>query len=217
MGVYYNQKRVSSPCIPGLIIVECWNVVPCEFCWDFPFIGMGGIASMPPLTAVAPVPMGSIPVVGMSPPLVSSVPAAGVPPLANGAPPVIQPLPAFAHPGTWPAKATGWSSICISLLFSHSDYIYIVFYSIRNHLFFFSLIVSCWGRASLERGREITHPWLPLCTKVNSAADTNSVISFQGLDESSSSLNSLWALFSSMYHLLLFFSCHELLINKPIP
>lgn len=74
-------------------------MVPCEFYWDFPFIGMGGIASMPPLTAVAPVPMGSIPVVGMSPPLVSSVPAAGVPPLANGAPPVIQPLPAFAHPG----------------------------------------------------------------------------------------------------------------------
>lgn len=55
---------------------------------------------MPPLTAVAPVPMGSIPVVGMSPPLVSSVPQAAVPPLANGAPPVIQPLPAFAHPGT---------------------------------------------------------------------------------------------------------------------
>uniref|UniRef100_A0A8C3D9S5 Intersectin-1 n=1 Tax=Corvus moneduloides TaxID=1196302 RepID=A0A8C3D9S5_CORMO len=38
-------------------------------------------------------------IVGMSPPLVSSVPAA-VPPLANGAPAVIQPLPAFAHPGT---------------------------------------------------------------------------------------------------------------------
>uniref|UniRef100_A0A8C3R9E5 Intersectin-1 n=1 Tax=Cyanoderma ruficeps TaxID=181631 RepID=A0A8C3R9E5_9PASS len=51
------------------------------------------------LGLVAPVPMASIPVVGMSPPLVSSVPAA-VPPLANGAPAVIQPLPAFAHPGT---------------------------------------------------------------------------------------------------------------------
>lgn len=62
-------------------------------------IGLGGIANMPSLTTVAPVPMASIPVVGMSPPLVSSVPAA-VPPLANGAPAVIQPLPAFAHPGT---------------------------------------------------------------------------------------------------------------------
>uniref|UniRef100_A0A8C3DDX0 Intersectin-1 n=1 Tax=Corvus moneduloides TaxID=1196302 RepID=A0A8C3DDX0_CORMO len=61
--------------------------------------GLGGIANMPSLTTVAPVPMASIPVVGMSPPLVSSVPAA-VPPLANGAPAVIQPLPAFAHPGT---------------------------------------------------------------------------------------------------------------------
>ncbi|KAG8518546.1 Intersectin-1 [Galemys pyrenaicus] len=65
-----------------------------------PAFGIGGIASMPPLTAVAPVPVGSIPVVGMSPPLVSSVPTAAVPPLANGAPPVIQPLPAFAHPGS---------------------------------------------------------------------------------------------------------------------
>uniref|UniRef100_A0A674GLD3 Intersectin-1 n=1 Tax=Taeniopygia guttata TaxID=59729 RepID=A0A674GLD3_TAEGU len=62
-------------------------------------VGLGGIANMPSLTTVAPVPMASIPVVGMSPPLVSSVPAA-VPPLANGAPAVIQPLPAFAHPGT---------------------------------------------------------------------------------------------------------------------
>lgn len=63
------------------------------------YIGIGGIAGMPSLTAVAPVPMASIPVVGMSPPLVSSVPTAAVPPLANGAPAVIQPLPAFAHPG----------------------------------------------------------------------------------------------------------------------
>uniref|UniRef100_A0A669QUU9 Intersectin-1 n=1 Tax=Phasianus colchicus TaxID=9054 RepID=A0A669QUU9_PHACC len=57
-----------------------------------------GFGNMPSLTTVAPVPMASIPVVGMSPPLVSSVPAAAVPPLANGAPAVIQPLPAFAHP-----------------------------------------------------------------------------------------------------------------------
>lgn len=54
---------------------------------------------MPPLAAVAPVPMPPIPVVGMSPPLVSSVPGTAVPPLANGAPAVIQPLPAFAHSG----------------------------------------------------------------------------------------------------------------------
>uniref|UniRef100_A0A8D2Q7F7 Intersectin 1 n=1 Tax=Varanus komodoensis TaxID=61221 RepID=A0A8D2Q7F7_VARKO len=64
-----------------------------------PGFGMGGIPSIPPLTAVAPVPMASIPIVGMSPPLVSSVPTAAVPPLANGAPAVIQPLPAFSHPG----------------------------------------------------------------------------------------------------------------------
>ncbi|MEJ1282975.1 intersectin 1 (SH3 domain protein 1A) [Cricetulus griseus] len=64
-----------------------------------PAFGVGGIASMPPLSAVAPVPMGSIPGAGMSPPLVSCVPPAAVPPLANGTPPVIQPLPAFAHPG----------------------------------------------------------------------------------------------------------------------
>lgn len=59
---------------------------------------------MPSLTTVAPVPMASIPGVGMSPPLVSSVPAAAVPPLANGAPAVIQPLPAFAHPGMLPTE-----------------------------------------------------------------------------------------------------------------
>ncbi|XP_045357429.1 intersectin-1 isoform X3 [Leopardus geoffroyi] len=74
-----------------------------------PAFGIGGIASMPPLTAVAPVPMGSIPVVGMSPPLVSSVPTAAVPPLANGAPPVIQPLPAFAHPAATLPKSSSFS------------------------------------------------------------------------------------------------------------
>ncbi|XP_019482489.1 PREDICTED: intersectin-1 [Hipposideros armiger] len=74
-----------------------------------PAFGIGGIASMPPLTAVAPVPMGPIPVVGMSPPLVSSVPPAAVPPLANGAPPVIQPLPAFAHPAATLPKSSSFS------------------------------------------------------------------------------------------------------------
>nr|XP_009488377.1 PREDICTED: intersectin-1 [Pelecanus crispus] len=71
-----------------------------------PGFGIGGIASMPSLTTVAPVPMASIPVVGMSPPLVSSVPAAAVPPMANGAPAVIQPLPAFAHPATLPKSSS---------------------------------------------------------------------------------------------------------------
>ncbi|XP_045858784.1 intersectin-1 isoform X5 [Meles meles] len=74
-----------------------------------PAFGIRGIASMPPLTAVTPVPMGSIPVVGMSPPLVSSVPTAAVPPLANGAPPVIQPLPAFAHPAATLPKSSSFS------------------------------------------------------------------------------------------------------------
>ncbi|XP_045435796.1 intersectin-1 isoform X2 [Pipistrellus kuhlii] len=68
-----------------------------------------GVASMPPLPAVAPVPMGTIPVVGMSPPLVSSVPPAAVPPLANGAPPVMQPLPAFAHPAAALPKSSSFS------------------------------------------------------------------------------------------------------------
>ncbi|XP_066455113.1 intersectin-1 isoform X3 [Eleutherodactylus coqui] len=68
--------------------------------------GISGITGMPPLAAVAPVPMPPIPVVGMSPPLVSSVPAAAVPPLANGAPAVIQPLPAFAHSATLPKSSS---------------------------------------------------------------------------------------------------------------
>lgn len=33
--------------------------------------------------------------------------------------------------------------------------------------------------------------WVPLYTEVNSTAKTKSIISFQGLDESSSSLNSI--------------------------
>lgn len=72
---------------------------------------------MPSLTTVAPVPMASIPVVGMSPPLVSSVPAAAVPPLANGAPAVIQPLPAFAHPGMLPTETL--YSLAINKLFCY--------------------------------------------------------------------------------------------------
>ncbi|KAM9321028.1 intersectin-1 [Gastrophryne carolinensis] len=67
---------------------------------------MGPIPGIPPLAAVASVPMPPIPVVGMSPPLVSSVPATAVPPLANGAPTVIQPLPAFAHSATLPKSSS---------------------------------------------------------------------------------------------------------------
>ncbi|XP_066226387.1 intersectin-1 isoform X3 [Saccopteryx leptura] len=74
-----------------------------------PVFGIGGIASMPPLPAVAPVPMGPIPVVGMSPPLVPPVPPAAVPPLANGAPPVIQPLSAFAHSAATLPKSSSFS------------------------------------------------------------------------------------------------------------
>ncbi|XP_069492319.1 intersectin-1 isoform X2 [Ambystoma mexicanum] len=66
-----------------------------------------GIASIPHLAAVAPVPMPPISVVGMSPPLVSSLPPAAVPPLSNGTP-AVQPLPAFAHPATLP-KSTSFS------------------------------------------------------------------------------------------------------------
>ncbi|XP_069616890.1 intersectin-1 isoform X1 [Ranitomeya imitator] len=68
--------------------------------------GISGITGLPPMAAVAPVPMPPIPVVGMSPPLVSSVPAAAAPPLANGAPAVIQPLPAFAHSTTLPKSSS---------------------------------------------------------------------------------------------------------------
>ncbi|XP_026519981.1 intersectin-1 isoform X1 [Notechis scutatus] len=65
-----------------------------------------GISGIPPLSVVAPGPMTSIPVVGMSPPLVSSVPTAAVPPVANGAPAVIQPLPPYGHPATLPKSSS---------------------------------------------------------------------------------------------------------------
>ena len=52
-------------------------------------------------------------------------------------------------------------------------------------------LVGAGVKCSLERGHEITYPWLPLCTKVKSTAKTKSIIPFQGLDESSSSLNSI--------------------------
>uniref|UniRef100_A0A674D6G1 Intersectin-1 n=1 Tax=Salmo trutta TaxID=8032 RepID=A0A674D6G1_SALTR len=55
--------------------------------------GMHGLRVMPGLPAVPPLPMPPMPGVGMSPPLVSSVPPS-VPPLANGAP-----MTGFSHPG----------------------------------------------------------------------------------------------------------------------
>uniref|UniRef100_A0A803VXQ1 Intersectin-1 n=1 Tax=Ficedula albicollis TaxID=59894 RepID=A0A803VXQ1_FICAL len=79
-----KQPPLALPAAPGFGKIPLLLSVP--HC-------LGGIANMPSLSSV---PMASIPVVGMSPPLVSSVPA----PLANGAPAVIQPLPAFAHAGT---------------------------------------------------------------------------------------------------------------------
>uniref|UniRef100_A0A8C8HVG6 Intersectin-1 n=1 Tax=Oncorhynchus tshawytscha TaxID=74940 RepID=A0A8C8HVG6_ONCTS len=54
--------------------------------------GMHGLGVMPGLPAVPPLPMPPMPGVGMSPPLVSSVPPS-VPPLANGAP-----MTGFSHP-----------------------------------------------------------------------------------------------------------------------
>uniref|UniRef100_A0AAY4C928 Intersectin-1 n=1 Tax=Denticeps clupeoides TaxID=299321 RepID=A0AAY4C928_9TELE len=57
-----------------------------------------GMAPMPTIPTVPHMPMAPIAGVGMSPPLVSSVPPT-VPPLANGTPAMIQPMPGFAHPG----------------------------------------------------------------------------------------------------------------------
>uniref|UniRef100_A0AAY4CLR3 Intersectin-1 n=1 Tax=Denticeps clupeoides TaxID=299321 RepID=A0AAY4CLR3_9TELE len=56
-----------------------------------------GMAPMPTIPTVPHMPMAPIAGVGMSPPLVSSVPPT-VPPLANGTPAMIQPMPGFAHP-----------------------------------------------------------------------------------------------------------------------
>nr|XP_014342050.1 PREDICTED: intersectin-1 isoform X2 [Latimeria chalumnae] len=69
--------------------------------------GIGGMAGMPGIAGVAP--MASIPVVGMSPPMVSSVPSSGMPSLANGAPGMIQPLPAFARPSATLPKSSSFN------------------------------------------------------------------------------------------------------------
>uniref|UniRef100_A0A8C8I1S6 Intersectin-1 n=1 Tax=Oncorhynchus tshawytscha TaxID=74940 RepID=A0A8C8I1S6_ONCTS len=62
--------------------------------------GMHGLGVMPGLPAVPPLPMPPMPGVGMSPPLVSSVPPS-VPPLANGAP-----MTGFSHPGMAQSAST---------------------------------------------------------------------------------------------------------------
>ncbi|XP_078265824.1 intersectin-1 isoform X3 [Rhinoraja longicauda] len=70
-----------------------------------------GFANAPVLSTmgtVAPLSMGPMPLVGMSPPLVSSVPAVGVPALANGIS-MVQPLAAFAHPGATLPKSSSFS------------------------------------------------------------------------------------------------------------
>lgn len=59
---------------------------------------MPSMGAMPGLPAVPPMPPG-VPGVGVSPPLVASVTPA-VPSLPNGAPPMIQPMSGFSHPGT---------------------------------------------------------------------------------------------------------------------
>uniref|UniRef100_UPI00398F441B intersectin-1 isoform X3 n=2 Tax=Pristiophorus japonicus TaxID=55135 RepID=UPI00398F441B len=67
-----------------------------------------GIGNVPAMSSMG-VSMAPMPVVGMSPPLVSSVPTAGVPALANGAPSMVHPLPAFAHPGATLPKSSSFS------------------------------------------------------------------------------------------------------------
>ncbi|XP_018613977.2 intersectin-1 isoform X2 [Scleropages formosus] len=73
-----------------------------------PAFGMPGVTGMPSLPGLPPVPLAPLPGLGMSPPLVSSVPPP-VPPMANGAPPMIQPLPAFTHPGTALNKSSSFN------------------------------------------------------------------------------------------------------------
>ncbi|KAJ8252974.1 hypothetical protein GJAV_G00207770 [Gymnothorax javanicus] len=59
-----------------------------------------GMPGLPALPSVAPVPLAPLPGVGVSPPLISSVPPPAVPPMANGAPAMIPPLTGFSHPAT---------------------------------------------------------------------------------------------------------------------
>ncbi|CDQ96369.1 unnamed protein product [Oncorhynchus mykiss] len=65
--------------------------------------GMHGLGVMPGLPAVPPLPMPPMPGLGMSPPLVSSVPPS-VPPMANGAP-----MTGFSHQATTLNKSSSFN------------------------------------------------------------------------------------------------------------
>ncbi|XP_036400714.1 intersectin-1 isoform X2 [Megalops cyprinoides] len=79
-----------------------------------PPFAMGGMPPMPNLPGVPPVPLPPLAGVGMSPPLVSSVPPP-VPPMANGAPAMIQPLPGFTHPATALNKSSSFNRSSVKL------------------------------------------------------------------------------------------------------
>ncbi|XP_035265370.1 intersectin-1 isoform X1 [Anguilla anguilla] len=73
-----------------------------------PPFGMAGIPGMPGVPGVPPVPLPPLGGVGMSPPLLSSVPPP-VPPMANGAPAMIPPLSGFSHPASALNKSSSFN------------------------------------------------------------------------------------------------------------
>ncbi|XP_036396037.1 intersectin-1-like isoform X2 [Megalops cyprinoides] len=73
-----------------------------------PPFGMAPMPGMPGLPGPPPVPLPAMPGVGMSPPLVSSVPPP-VPPMANGAPAMIQPMTGFTHPAAALNKSSSFN------------------------------------------------------------------------------------------------------------
>ncbi|XP_035250130.1 intersectin-1-like isoform X3 [Anguilla anguilla] len=68
-----------------------------------------GMPGMPGLSGVPPVPIAPLPGVGVSPPLISSVPPPAVPPMANGAPAMIPPLSGFSHPAAALNKSSSFN------------------------------------------------------------------------------------------------------------
>ncbi|XP_062866960.1 intersectin-1 isoform X1 [Trichomycterus rosablanca] len=72
---------------------------------------MGAMTALPPVPPPMPLPPlpPGVPGVGLSPPLVSSVPPP-VPPLANGAPSIMQPISGFSHPPPLSATAVNKGS-----------------------------------------------------------------------------------------------------------
>ncbi|XP_036419289.1 intersectin-1 isoform X1 [Colossoma macropomum] len=82
--------------------------LPPPSAFGMPSMGaMTGLPAVPPMP-LPPLPPG-VPGVGMSPPLVSSV-TPPVPPMANGAPSMIQPISGFSHPAPLSATALNKSS-----------------------------------------------------------------------------------------------------------